>query len=82
MLDAELGRALGPGSLPRELDSVRRHVHRLKGTAGTYGLAETSAALEGIGERLDRLRKATAPNRAALRADLERLLRRARGGTA
>ena len=61
-----------------ELASVRALVHRVKGTAGTFGFDEASAALAGIEAQLDRLRENPGPEPNRAWHEIDRALARAR----
>jgi HPt (histidine-containing phosphotransfer) domain-containing protein len=61
------------------LDAARFLAHKLRGSSGSYGLAELSAELRRIEERLDRLFEGTSPASDAVWSEIEAALRAARG---
>ena len=78
--EAAVWNALESGGRPAAFEPALRLAHRLKGGAATYGLAETSAALERIEARLARFLGAAPSDGAALRDEIEALLRSLRAG--
>jgi CheY-like chemotaxis protein len=60
------------------LEAAHRLVHMLKGTSGSYGLAEVSSELRRIEERLDRLLAGTSSPSEPLWDEIEHALRAAR----
>ena len=65
---------------PALLEDAGALAHRLRGTAGTYGLEAASGALEGIEEQLGRLLEGADPDPRPIWSEIERLLRRERRG--
>jgi len=62
-----------------QLDAARRLAHMLKGSSGSYGLAEVSAELRRIEEHLDRALEGESPVSEAVWSEIERALSTARG---
>ena len=78
--EAAVWNALESGGRPAAFEPALRLAHRLKGGAATYGLAETSAALERIETRLSHFLGAPQSDGAALQDEIEALLRSLRAG--
>jgi chemotaxis protein histidine kinase CheA len=81
-LDAQLRAAREAGGARPRIEAARRLAHRLKGTAGTYRLDASCAALERIEELLGRLLEAAPPQRASIWAAIGQSLEGARADLA
>jgi chemotaxis protein histidine kinase CheA len=62
----------------QQLDAARRLAHMLKGSSGSYGLAEVSAELRRIEESLDRALEDESPVSEGVWSEIEHALRAAR----
>jgi HPt (histidine-containing phosphotransfer) domain-containing protein len=63
---------------PDKLQAARDLAHMLKGTSGSYGFDECSAALSRVEEDLERLADGAPANAAAAWLEIEQALERAR----
>ena len=79
-LDAKLREARDAAPAQPKLEVARLLAHRLKGTSGSYGLDECSAALARIEERLEHLPDAAQPDSDPAWAEIEQALEQARAG--
>jgi len=77
-LGEKLRKARESQSARCELDSACKLAHSMKGTSGTYGFDEISAALESIETKLDELIETPSADTNRIWVDIERALHHAR----